>query len=478
MLNDALRAGISLLVPAATHLLLRLYIGRSLGQEGLGLYSLTWAIYSFALIFGTLGIGAGLTRYAAQMGRSVIRHSRLLVTGIMGVLAVSVVVAVLMALTAHSVSVRTFGTQDLYPFIIMAAVALPGAATGKVVLGYLNGRRRLGVYAGIVTVQSLAIAACTVLLVQAGYGITGAVFGLLAPIAATGFASLAVVAREVALGLAPPRSRPFSASLFRFGLLVTLTNSVGLIQGYTDTLMIGGFLTERDVGLYAAALLLMEVVRFPGSAAQLATTPRIAALWTTGNTAAIADLVNRALTGIATVVLPAAFACMVGGQVLLRALFGSSFTEGASAMAILMPGATMIGIWAAVGALLSSTGHVRTAFRFSAISAAINVPLNTILIPLFGIEGAALATTLSVGLGCLLQARAAQIHVGLSIEWRRPTLVGLALMAAAVVAVLTDTNPHKLYALGLWWFGATALCGSTLLGRQAKQQALRWLVRR
>ena len=45
-----------------------------------------------------------------------------------------------------------------------------------------------------------------------------------------------------------------------------------------------------------------------------------------------------------------------------------------------------------VGATLSSIGKVHIPFRISAVCAVLNVILNILLIPIFGISGAALAT--------------------------------------------------------------------------------------
>ncbi len=468
MLHDSVRAGLSLLIPAATHFLLRLYVGRSLGQEALGLYTLTFAVYSLALIIGTFGSGAGLTRYVAQIQRSHLRKARLLATAMIHSAGISGIVALALALAARPLSAYLFEMYDLSTYLIIAAVALPGAVTGKVVLGFLNGERRLGIYATIVIVQSLFIAVCTILIVETGHGMSGAVIGLFLPVAVTGMASVAVVYREVNLGFSPRRRHLLlSSGLLRFGFYVTLINGVGLLQGYTDTLMLGVFLAERDVGIYAAAILMLEGVRFPAAAMRMASTPRIATLWAAGEIRRLTELVNRTTGVVAMIVLPIAFTCMVASTVLLRELLGHSFQAAATPLILLMPGGMAMGVWAGVGALLSSTGHVRTAFRCSVVSAGANVLLNISLIPPFGVEGAALATTVSLCLGCALQVREVQRRVGIELQWTRVALTGGFLAAIAAGLMLTESQPTTLPEIAIWWFAASILCARSFIYRES-----------
>ncbi len=465
MLRDSVRAGVGLLIPAATHLLLRVYVGRMLGQEALGLYSLTFAVYSFALVFGSLGTGAGLTRHVASLGGSSRGKSRLLLVGVAQSVAAGGAVALILSLTARPLSIGLFDSGQLYKLLLVAAAALPGAAAGKAVLGYLNGERRLGLYAAITIVQSTFVAICTMVLVRTGFGVAGAIAGLLAPISVTGLFSLALLHREIRLGMAEPGRPLFSQGLLQFGLFITLINGVGLVQGYTDTLMLGMFLTEWEVGAYAAAILVLEAIRFPAAAARMAMTPRIAALWTAGEVARLTHLVNRSTRTVAIIVFPLAFTGMVGGGSLLHHMLGQSFAPSSTALLLLMPGGMAMGVWATVGALLSNTGHVRAAFRCSLISAGTNVLFNTLLIPPLGIEGAALATTASLCLGCVLQASAVHQHTGIRLRLNRLALTAGLLFALAATVGLAGLPPATLFGVAACWLFTSVLCGVMLLER-------------
>jgi len=469
MVRDAACAALSLIAPAAAHFLLRLYVGRSLGEEALGLYALTWAIYGIALIPGTLGAGPALARYSAQLRASAARRSRVLSEGLVQAFAGGTLAAALLATTSGALGTRLFGLESLSSHLLLAALVLPGAAAGKAVAGYLNGQRRMAAFAALACAQGAAAAVLTVLLVGCGCGISGALVGSLLPAGVLGLASLALVGAELRRSLTQARACRLSAALLRFGWYATMTNGVGVVQGYTDTLMLGALLGGRDVGLYAAALLALQAVRLPGAAAQLAVNPRIAALWPRGDTAGIARVVNPTMGLVAALVLPAGFACILGGDVLLRLAVGEPFTVAAPALALLMPGGMVAAIWAVAGTLLSSTGHQRTAFRVALFAVSINIPLNYVFIRLAGLNGAALATSLSLGVGCFLEGYLAQRRSGVRLRWQRIAVIGALLVAAAWLLPQLGARPQSLQAVAGWWLMSTILCARTVVDRHTRR---------
>jgi O-antigen/teichoic acid export membrane protein len=400
-----------------------------------------------------------MTRYAAQLTSSIPRHSRILSAGLFQAFSGSLLVAISLSLLSRPIAIGLFEVEDLAQLLHLAAIALPGAAVGKVVLGFLNGQRRMGAFMIVTALQSMATVACTVALVETGHGATGATLGLLIPAAVAGFASLIAVRRETWQGPSRVIAFPsFSPTLLRYGALVTLSNSIGLIQGYTDTVMIGAFLSETEVGLYAAAMLLLQFVLFPGNAARLVVTPRIAALWSKDEAASVQCLMERSLSAVAMIAVPSAFTIALSNAVLLPAIFGAPFSAAGHAIALLMPGAAVMGTWATTGATLGITGHVQSAFKLSLLSAAANIPLNAILIPHFGISGAALATTASLVVACILEAYSVHKRLGIRISWQRPITAGAVLITVAAWLLATDRQPGTLFGCVLWWFAATVLC--------------------
>ena len=93
--------------------------------------------------------------------------------------------------------------------------------------------------------------------------------------------------------------------------------------------------------------------------------------------------------------LPAAMLLIAFGDRLL-AVFGAEFTRARTALTILVLGQIANVAAGHVGVLMTMTGHEKRVAATVSAAAGCNVILNFLLIPRFGIEGAAAATAISV----------------------------------------------------------------------------------
>lgn len=85
----------------------------------------------------------------------------------------------------------------------------------------------------------------------------------------------------------------------------------------------------------------------------------------------------------------------LSGPTLLE-LFGSEFSVGYDVVTILLVGQIVNALAGSVGFIMIMTKHQKEAAWIVSISAAINIALNYLLIPQFGLEGAAVATALTM----------------------------------------------------------------------------------
>ena len=114
-------------------------------------------------------------------------------------------------------------------------------------------------------------------------------------------------------------------------------------------------------------------------------------------------MLTFAARGIFWVTLPLAMGLLLFAGVVLSA-FGDRFVSGQTALRILCLG-VLIGAFAgSVSYLLVMTGHHREAARVTGGIALLNAILNALMIPRFGIAGAAYATAVSTAVWkvCLL----------------------------------------------------------------------------
>lgn len=445
----------SLAISALVNFALRVFVGNYLGDGDLGLYTLSFTVYSVGMLFGAFGIGAALTKYVAEFHEDAPRTHVLLTNGIAESFAIGCVMALALYAAASTIAVGFFDMPDLAPLLRIVSMAFPFIAVEKATLGFLNGLRRMRLFATINICQNILVVALTVLLVLLGYGLKGAAWGLVAPVAALSLFSLWAVRHSLAR---PALSSLATASrlLLGFGGFVVLANGIGLMQSYTDSVMIGFFMKDADVGVYAAAVILSQAVLLPSQALQMITGPAIATLWGKGDRPGIEKVVDDTLVLTAGFIMPVAFAAIMLAPELLNLFFPEDFLRASNSLRILLIGSGFLAIWASVGSALSSTAYVRVIFILSAASWAANILLNALLIPHLGIEGAATATSTGLLLGTVLQLYATQRLVSIRIRWG--WLFGVTvftlLLGGGCYALAPLITPYACLAIFLVLFGA------------------------
>jgi len=84
------------------------------------------------------------------------------------------------------------------------------------------------------------------------------------------------------------------------------------------------------------------------------------------------------------------------GEFILRFIFGEEYVLGFMPLVVLTIGKLTNAAFGSVGALLNMTGHEKDAMKGMGYSLVINILLAFILIPQFGMLGAALSTAISL----------------------------------------------------------------------------------
>lgn len=394
-MRDVQWAFIGLAISSLVHFLLRVVLGRELGASGLGLYTLVFTIYMFGMQFAAFGIGAALTKYVAEHNENAKKIREFVSSGLIGSFSSGLIMGVLMYLSSNVIAINIFHSPEMVHLLKMTAVCFPFIALQKTALGTLNGLRKMNYFALVNVIQNVSVFALSIILVISfEMNVTGAVLGFVAPTIFVSLFSLYFIKDffEVPSKLFNTISRELSW----FGFYVVLTNSTVLILTQIDSLLIGYFMDDAEVGYYAVAVVLVQGITLLPGAIQRVTTPAIAAYHGKGEYESIRKLIKNTMlkTFLVTVFLSALLA--VFGKFLIGFLFTEEFLPAYLPMLILLIGTAIHTLTISVGGALSSIGKVNIIFRISVLCALINITLNTILIPKFGIVGAASATSISL----------------------------------------------------------------------------------
>jgi O-antigen/teichoic acid export membrane protein len=203
-----------------------------------------------------------------------------------------------------------------------------------------------------------------------------------------------------------PSARNTENQGFRQALYFALIAGISVLNAQADVLMLGFMSTADNVGIYRIASRVASLVIFALIAVGASLAPRISALYARDDHTELQSLAFKGALATSVIGLPIALVLIFFGDWVLL-LFGRDFQAGAVALSVLSIGQlinTFVGI---VAVMLSMTGHEQKLAKIFAIAALLNVLMNAVLIPLYGVVGAASATAVSgilLNLGLALMA--------------------------------------------------------------------------
>jgi len=397
------------LVANALSFTVSILLARLLGAVGYGTYAYAMALVHLLSVPAKLGLPTLIIRYiAAYQTRSVWSLMRgLLLQANQAVLLISWGLVLLAAVIGWALADR-LPPEGLATFwlalVLLPLVALNALRTatlrglGYVLLGQLpEALIKPGLF--------ILLAGGSYLLVGAGR--FSAVWAMGMQVAASAAAFLVGVVWLVKrLPQAVKEASPTyeTRAWIKSVLPLLALGSLQAINHETSILMVGAMKGAEAAGVYQVATRGAEVVSFFLVAVNMALAPVVSSLYTTGELQRLQRIVTISARVILLGSLPVALSMIIFGRWILLTVFGLEFVSGATALAILSAAQIANAGTGPVGLLLVMTGHERDTASSVGIGAAVNVTLNVLLIPVWGIEGAAMATAISVVTWNILQA--------------------------------------------------------------------------
>lgn len=171
-----------------------------------------------------------------------------------------------------------------------------------------------------------------------------------------------------------------------------LTSSFQMVMRQCDIIMVGYYIGITQAGFYSVATRMVGLVAYGLNATNAVVAPMISAAYASNRT----DELKRSLRSSAATVfgltIPLAILMLLVGKWGLSQ-FGDGFSSAYPALVILCSGQIFNALCGCVGYLLTMTGNERAASRILFFTALLNIGLNATFIPIWGMLGAACATT-------------------------------------------------------------------------------------
>ena len=175
--------------------------------------------------------------------------------------------------------------------------------------------------------------------------------------------------------------------LFLSGIAVTIYSKI-------DQIMIGNLLGDRELGLYSSAAKLSEAWYFIPAVIMSSVFPSILRAKKKSKELYLKRM--QLLYDVFVIfTLVIAFLVTIASPLIIRILYGNEYIEAANVLSIHIWAGPAVFLGVASGSYLVAENLTKVALMRTFVGAVINIVSNIILIPSFGIEGAAISTLIS-----------------------------------------------------------------------------------
>jgi O-antigen/teichoic acid export membrane protein len=179
--------------------------------------------------------------------------------------------------------------------------------------------------------------------------------------------------------------------LLNFSAPLILGSMVGTLLGHSDTLLLGYFLTDTQVGIYNVAFPTAALIVIPYQALNKLALPSISDI-KERNEEEIPDVIKTLTRWSISVSLPVFALIVLFSEQVIQLLFGPQYISGALALIILAFGRFVQTATGHLGSIIQTYEETQIVFKNSLLKLVLNIILNITLIPIIGIVGAAIAT--------------------------------------------------------------------------------------
>ncbi len=374
----------------------QLVMARVMGLSAFGVTNTALAMLNILVIPAALGYETAAVRFVA-LERDDQPHLRALTVYFgRNVLVASAVTCLLVAVGA--LVEQRLGNGNQAVALALLVLIIPGFALVRVGEGWLRGVGSLVralVNSGVV-IPVLSIALLLgewLLLGREDVGVGGA---LGARAVATALAVLTVgifVAGKLNRHLRPRAEVEPSmlADIHRTAVVLCGVAFLTMAVSQIDIVAVSIFKGSEEAGLYSAASRVAQAMNIALVAVNFTLAPHIAQLFAERKTTRLQEEVTSA-TNWCLCLMGGACLIVIPGSTLILHAFGPDFGAASDALRVLMLGQLINAFCGPAGAILNMTGNQGQAIKALAVSALVDVTLFALLIPPFGLTGAAAAT--------------------------------------------------------------------------------------
>lgn len=448
-----------------------IYLPRALGIGAYGQFAVTVTVAQWMTMIGVGLFTAVTIKFISAAGE----HWQSVAAVIVRLHVLYGLAAMAALFLAAPIVAGWLGSAELTPHLRVASLDIPLFVVGHAYLNVLLGAGRFRYRAAILAMRWVARLGVMVLLVEAGWGVTGALWGCVAASAvelALGAALCPLPLMARASGLLKPMwdyARPVILTTVSMRTLVGLDLVALGVLGHS----------EAEQGLYAAALnltLVPTMIIFAAFPVVMSTVSRLLA----ARHDQAAWAVGWQSLRLAMLTTPLLILAATSSEAIAVLMFGMEYAAAGPLLSVLLLGCIGRVLLMASRTLISAAGEPGWSAWFTAPLVPLAIVGYAIAVPRFGLAGAVWVSCAVFTLGGAASTLAVLRHW--PVAWRGGTIGRCAIVSLAAAALGLAWPAHGPMVLLKLAAGSAAILAALAIGGEFNREDWRlihnWLCRR
>lgn len=359
------------------------YLGKFLGPQKYGIYGVIISLITAINLTQTSGLPQAVSKFIAEDEN---KADSILKSALMLQLVSTLVLTIVFLMLAKPIALLLKDLSLVF-YLELSSFVFPLYGIYALYSSYYNGLHLFKIQAFMQTVYSFAKLISVIALVYFFY-VYGAILGfIIAPLIALLFRFH--FPQKVVYHFSYKKLILFSLPLIAVAIFSNLLQSIDLF--FVKALLH----SDKSTGIYTANQNIAEIPFYGVAALSSVLFPSISRHVSQKLTNETKNLINKSLRFSLMIITPSILLISATGLQTLSLLYSSAYSQGAEALTILAIGNGFFTLFVILITIISGSGSPIKSSVLACIGALISSFLCMFLIPQFGINGAALSTTLA-----------------------------------------------------------------------------------
>lgn len=369
--------------------LITFFITKNYGEGVYGNFSLIFTLLQASTMIFALGLPNAVINYLGLYKIDDHFSQYLLKKGVKIILITAIIPSVLFYVLKDVIAVDIFHNKNLISYIIIISLGLPFFIIQEFFLNFLIATKnflKFNIFMFVVPNLLFLLLLVFVSITKENQFFTILYYALSVAITVV-IESFSVFKKHIKEEI----DKLTSKQILQFSSPMMLSSLMLFLLNWTDVLMLGAMKSEEEVGIYNLAYKLASLSMLVIISMNVVLAPKISQLFKSGKIEELHVTIKKSTRLILLLTTPIVLFLIVFSEFILS-LFGNNFTAGKTALIIISLGAMINVATGNVDQILNMTNHQDILKNITIFGFILNAILNFLLIPIYGINGSAMAS--------------------------------------------------------------------------------------